>query len=72
MARFFVAILALFAVGALAAPVDDAAATAEVATSHCANEAGDVCPEGFTCCGPIFEDVGGICRKLGPDEICIF
>ncbi|KAF9457752.1 hypothetical protein BDZ94DRAFT_1313930 [Collybia nuda] len=30
------------------------------------------CPPGWTCCGPLFPDVGGNCRKLGPDEVCTF
>ncbi|KAH6913191.1 hypothetical protein BKA70DRAFT_1262159 [Coprinopsis sp. MPI-PUGE-AT-0042] len=37
----------------------------------CANEAGDVCPKGYTCCGPIRPDVGGNCRKLPPDMMCM-
>ncbi|PPR05205.1 hypothetical protein CVT24_010305 [Panaeolus cyanescens] len=38
----------------------------------CANDAGDTCPPGYTCCGPIIPGVGGNCRKLKPDEFCIF
>ncbi|PFH53259.1 hypothetical protein AMATHDRAFT_54995 [Amanita thiersii Skay4041] len=36
---------------------------------HCAID-GKTCPQGWTCCGPILEGVGGTCRLLRKDEVC--
>ncbi|EAU89909.1 hypothetical protein CC1G_08391 [Coprinopsis cinerea okayama7 len=71
MVKLIVAVLAFFAL-AMAAPVNESTDATSAVQYRCANEQGDQCPEGWTCCGPILPDVGGTCRKLNPGQFCIF
>ncbi|KAJ3511072.1 hypothetical protein NLJ89_g4311 [Agrocybe chaxingu] len=69
MAKLYIlsALLVLAAQG-FALPSQEAPQT----VYHCGNGV-DVCPgPEWTCCGPLIEGVGGTCRKLKPDEACIF
>ncbi|KAF6759511.1 hypothetical protein DFP72DRAFT_1166918 [Ephemerocybe angulata] len=60
-----VALLSLQAAGA------PSSSLTEEEVYHCANGK-DKCPPGWTCCGPIRQDVGGICIKLEAGQACIF
>ncbi|TFK17870.1 hypothetical protein FA15DRAFT_675740 [Coprinopsis marcescibilis] len=65
MNKYFVTLLAIFAVGAMAAPQS----TTE--PLRCDLEPnGRRCPPGFTCCGPVIDGVGGTCQQLGNDFFC--
>ncbi|KAJ2911969.1 hypothetical protein MD484_g8443, partial [Candolleomyces efflorescens] len=57
-----------------ASPVEAATTSAPSAPAElrCADDQGSRCPPGYTCCGPIRPGIGGVCRLLGPGQVCIF
>ncbi|TEB36855.1 hypothetical protein FA13DRAFT_1088709 [Coprinellus micaceus] len=65
-------LLAFLALRVAAAPTDPPPAEGEVPVLRCANANRDVCPSGYTCCGPLHPQEGGICRILDADQACIF
>ncbi|KAJ2921981.1 hypothetical protein H1R20_g15110, partial [Candolleomyces eurysporus] len=71
MVKYLHTLLAVVAfvasVGNVVASPVEAAPTAE---TRCAGSQGTTCPPGFTCCGPIFPDIGGVCRQLQPGQVC--
>ncbi|KAJ2923841.1 hypothetical protein H1R20_g13252, partial [Candolleomyces eurysporus] len=73
MVKYLHTLLAVVAfvasVGNVVASPVEAAPTDEI---RCLDKENTPCPAGYTCCGPIFVDIGGVCRLLGPDEACIF
>ncbi|KAJ2911971.1 hypothetical protein MD484_g8444, partial [Candolleomyces efflorescens] len=66
--RNLLAVVAIVAsVGNVVASPVEAAPADEI---RCLGETNNPCPTGWTCCGPIFTDIGGVCRLLGPEEVC--
>ncbi|TEB25793.1 hypothetical protein FA13DRAFT_1796115 [Coprinellus micaceus] len=53
-------LLAFLALRAAAAPTDPPPAEGEVPVLRCANANRDLCPSGYTCCGPLHPQEGGI------------
>ncbi|KDR70963.1 hypothetical protein GALMADRAFT_144428 [Galerina marginata CBS 339.88] len=70
MAKIYIfSVLLLFVARGFAAPAPEADADV---VYHCGNGV-DTCPgPEWTCCGPLFQGVGGTCIKLKPDEACLF